>query len=116
MNTKFVAAIAVLAAFTATFAFAQDKTPPKASKADVQKLVDSIKGDKTKMANFCDVMKLQGQYSAAAEKKDEKALEALDKQMEEGAKKIGPDFDKVTSSELDDASAALLDDLAKTCK
>ena len=116
MKTKIVAAVAVLAAFTATSASAQDKAPPKATKAEVQKLVDSIKADKTKMGQFCDVMKLQGQYSAAAEKKDEKTLQALDKQMEDGAKQIGPDFDRITSSELDDASAALLDDLAKSCK
>ncbi len=108
MNTRFVAAIAVCAAFAATSAFAQQKAPadepaaPKASKADVQKLVDSIKADKAKTTQFCALMKLQDQYTAAAEKKDEKKLEALDKQMEEGAKKIGPDFDKVTQSELDD--------------
>jgi hypothetical protein len=116
MNTKFVAAIAVLAAFAAAPAFAQDKAPAKASKADVQKLVDSIKADKGKMTQFCDLMKLQGEYQAAAEKKDDKKLEDLDKKMEEDSKKIGPDFDKVTSSELDDESAALLDNLAKTCK
>lgn len=114
MKTKIVAAIAVFAAFAGTSASAQ--TQPKVGKAEVQKLVDSIKADKAKMAQFCDVMKLQGQYQAAAEKKDEKALEALDKQMEESAKKIGSDFDRITSSEMDDASAALLDDLAKTCK
>ena len=59
----------------------------------MQKLVDGIKGDKGKLAQFCNLMKLQEQYTAAAEKKDEKKLEALDKQMEEGAKKIGSDFD-----------------------
>jgi hypothetical protein len=115
MKTKFVAGLAVLAALSAP-AFAQDKAPPKASKADVQKLVDGIKADKAKSAQFCDIMKLQTQYQAAAEKKDDKQLEALDKQMEDASKKLGPDFDKVTSSEIDDESAALLDDLAKTCK
>jgi hypothetical protein len=112
MNFKLVAVMAVL---TATSAFAQDKPAPKASKADVQKLADSIKGDKTKLGQFCDVMKLQDEYSAAAEKKDEKKLQELDKQMEEGTKKIGPDFDKITASELDDDSAAILDNLAKSC-
>jgi Skp family chaperone for outer membrane proteins len=115
MKTKFVAAVAVFAVLSAP-AFAQDKAAPKASKADVQKLVDSIKGDKAKTAQFCSIMKLQGEYQAAAEKKDDKKLEALDKQMEDESKKLGPDFDKVTSSEIDDESAALLDDLSKTCK
>ena len=119
MNTKFVAAIAVCAAFAATSAIAQQKAPepaaPKASKAEVQKLVDGIKGDKGKLAQFCNLMKLQEQYTAAAEKKDEKKLEALDKQMEEGAKKIGSDFDRITQSELDEEATNLLEGLANTC-
>ncbi len=130
MNTKFVAAVAVCAAFAATSAIAQQqKAPPpapkqeqeqeqpapKASKAEVQKLVSDIKADKAKLAQFCNLMKLQDQYTAAAEKKDDKKLEALDKQMEEGAKKIGPDFDRITQSELDEEATNLLDGLANTC-
>ena len=124
MNTKFVAAIAVCAAFAIPSAIAQQKAPapaqqeqaaPKASKAEVQKLVESIKADKAKLTQFCGLMKLQDQYTAAAEKKDEKKLEALDKQMEEGAKKIGPDFDRITQSELDEEATNLLDGLANSC-
>ncbi len=125
MNTKFVAAVAVCAAFAASSAIAQQKAPapapqqeqaaPKASKAEVQKLVESIKADKGKVAQFCNLMKLQDQYTAAAEKKDEKKLEALDKQMEEGAKKMGPDFDRITQSELDEDATKLLDGLANSC-
>src|SRR5664279_2643890 len=124
MNSKFVAAIAVCAAFAAPSAIAQQKdsqpapqeqAAPKASKADVQKLVEGIKADKAKLTQFCGLMKLQDQYTAAAEKKDEKKLEALDKQMEEGAKKIGPDFDRITQSELDEEATNLLDGLANSC-
>ncbi len=125
MNTKFVAAVAVCAAFAATSAIAQEKAPapspqqeqaaPKASKAEVQKLVEGIKADKAKMTQFCGLMKLQDQYTAAAEKKDEKKLEALDKQREEGAKKLGPDFDRITQSELDEDATKLLDGLANGC-
>ena len=71
MKATFVAAVAVMAAFSAP-AFAQDKAPPPASKADVQKLVDSIKGDKAKMTQFCEVMKLDEQAAAASEKNDQK--------------------------------------------
>ena len=124
MNTKFIAAVAVCAALAAPSAIAQQKAPapaqqeqaaPKASKADVQKLVEGIKSDKAKLTQFCGLMKLQDQYTAAAEKKDEKKLEALDKQMEEGAKKIGPDFDRITQSELDEEATNLLDGLANSC-
>ena len=36
--------------------------------------------------------------------------------MEDISAKIGPDYEKITASELDDASSALLDDLSKGCK
>ena len=54
MKTTFVAAVAVIAALSAP-AFAQEKARRlPASKADVQKLVDSIKADKAKLAQFCE--------------------------------------------------------------
>lgn len=123
MNAKFVAAFAVCAAFAVTPALAQQKAPaaekeqapPKVSKAEVQKLVDGIKADKAKTKQFCDLAKLQDQYAAAAEKKDDKKLDALDKDMEEGAKKIGPDFEKIMQSSMDDDSTALIDKLASSC-
>jgi hypothetical protein len=117
MNTKFVTAIAVLMAVTATDAFAQGQAAPKASMAEVQKLVDSIKSDKAKLAQSCDYAKLANQASALAEKNEnDPKLEALDNQMNDVAAKIGPDFERITNSDMDDASAALLQDLAKTCK
>jgi hypothetical protein len=121
MKTKF-AAFAVCAAFAASSAMAQqnapaeEKAPPKATKAEVQKVVDAIKADKAKLTIFCGLAKLQDQYQAAAEKNDEKKLDALDKQLEEEAKKLGPDFDRVTQSELDEETGNLLDALSKTCK
>jgi biopolymer transport protein ExbB/TolQ len=116
MKTKFVAAIAVFAALSSGPAFAQDKAAAKASKADVQKLVDSIKADSGKTTQFCALMKLEGESQAAADKKDEKKLEELDKKMEAAAKQLGADFEKVTSSDMDEESAGLLEGLAKTCK
>jgi hypothetical protein len=113
MTIKLLTAIALLAA---TPALAQDQgaAPPKASKADVQKLVDSLKSDKAKIAGFCDLRKLHTQYSSVGEK-DEKKLEELDKAEEEATKKLGPDFEKTVSSDLDDESSALLDSLANSC-
>ena len=68
MNTKFVAAVAVVTAITTTVAFAQGQTAPKASKADVQKLVGGIKSDKAKLAQFCEITKLEVQAGALAQK------------------------------------------------
>lgn len=115
MKTQLVAALAILAAGSAP-SFAQDKPAAKASQADVQNLAGSIKADKVKFGSFCEFSKLELEAQAAAEKKDEKALAALDKKMEEAAKKLGADFEKVTSSEMEEASSAVLEDLAKSCK
>lgn len=123
MKTNFIAAIAVCAAFAVPSAIAQqpaeaptqEQPAAKASKAEVQKLVADIKADKAKLSQFCSLMKLQDEYTAAAEKKDDKKLEALDKEMEEGAKKIGPDFDRITQSELDEEATNLLEGLANNC-
>ncbi|MFY9642781.1 MAG: hypothetical protein WCD20_19525 [Rhodomicrobium sp.] len=116
MSAKFVAAIAVMTAVTATAAFAQGQAAPKASKADVQKLVDSIKSDKTRLGQYCEITKLELQTGALAQKnQNDPKLEGLEKQMDEIAAKLGPDFARITNSELDDASSALLDDLSVNC-
>lgn len=112
MKMVYVAAAAILVSGPA---LAQDKAPPKASKADVQKVVDAIKGDPNKVSQFCALAKLQSQYQALG-KADEKKAEVLEKQMDEASKPLGPDFEKVTTSDIDDDSAALLDGLAKSCK
>jgi hypothetical protein len=116
MNTKFVAAIAVVTAMTSTVAFAQGQTAPKASKADVQKLVEGIKSDKAKFAQFCEITKLEVQAGALSQKnQNDPKLETIGKQMDDIAAKIGPDYEKIINSDLDDASAALFDDLSKSC-
>ena len=68
MSTKFAAAIAVVTAVTTTFAFAQNQPAPKASKAEVQKVVGGIKSDKAKLAQYCEITKLEVQANALAEK------------------------------------------------
>jgi hypothetical protein len=113
MTVKLLTAIALLAA-TPALAQNQDAPVPKASKADVQKVVDSLKSDKAKLAQFCELRKLHAQYGTIGEK-DEKKLEELDKAEEQAAKKLGPDFEKIITSEMDDESTALLDGLGASC-
>ena len=113
MNTKFVAALAVCAAFAVTHALAEQEAP-KASKAEVQKLLDDIKADKAKLKQFCDLANLQDQYEAAAKKLDEKRLDAIDKEMEATTKKLGADFERIMQ-QLDDETSALVYDLANRC-
>ena len=114
MKTTLVAAIAVVAALTAPAFAAEEKAPPPASKADVQKLVDTIKGDKAKLALFCEVMKLDEQAASAGEKNDQKKVEEISKQEEEAGKKISPDFDKIMSS-LSEDTGPLVEELGKGC-
>ncbi len=113
MKATFVAVAAVVVAFCAP-AFAQDKAPTPASKADVQKLVDTIKGNPAKMSQFCAVMKLDAELEKVGET-DQKKAEAMVKQEEEMGSKIAPNFGEVMSA-LGEDTGPMIEDLAKGCK
>jgi hypothetical protein len=117
MNTKPLAVLAFLAAFAPVSAFSQQQqNGPKASKADVQKVVDSIKADKTKLANYCTFVKLDDQVEAIATKNDkDPKLQSLGSQLNDSIKKVGPDFEKIMNSDLDEASGKLLESLGSAC-
>jgi hypothetical protein len=114
---KLVSAIAIAAAFAPASGFAQQGNAPKASKADVQKVIDSIKADKAKLAAYCSFVKLDDEVEAIASKnqKDPK-LQGLSQKLTESIKNVGPDFDKIMNSELDQASGDLLEGLGKSCQ
>ena len=88
MKLKLVAAIFALVA-TPALAFAQQGGPPpsgaKPTKADVQKVVQSITSDKAKTQAYCDLNKLM----AAAEQKNSQA------QADALVGKLGPEYSKV---------------------
>jgi len=96
MKLKIVLAIATLAATTA-LAQAQPAPPnvPKPTKADVQKVVQIVSGDKAKTQDYCALAKLEDQMTALDPQKDEKKLEALSNQADELAEKIGPEYVKL---------------------
>jgi ABC-type transporter MlaC component len=117
MNAKRIVAIATLTVAAASMALAQNQAPQKVSKADVQKVLDGIKGNPTKMEQFCDMAKLEKQGDAIAEKnQNDPKLDTLGKQIDEISAKLGPDFENAAHADLEDASRALFDDLAKSCK
>ncbi len=116
MRAKFVAAIAVLTAVTAAGAFAQNDAAPKASKADVQKLIGSIKSNKGKLTQYCEITKLAVQAGVLAQKNEnDPKLEDLNQRMGDIAAKLGSDYERIISADLDDASSALFNDLSKSC-
>jgi hypothetical protein len=117
MNMKLVSAVTILTAFASMPGLAQQPNMPKASKADVQKVIDSIKGDKVKMAAYCSFNKLDDQVEAiAAKNQNDPKLQSLGKELVESIKKVGPDFEKIMNSELDEASGTLLENLGKSCQ
>ena len=61
-------------------------------KADAQKVVSIIKGDKAKMQTFCQINDLGDQIGEADEQKDRKKAEALAQKMNELEKQMGPEY------------------------
>jgi hypothetical protein len=95
MNLKLAVFITVLAA-TPAFGQAQKGAPPanapKPTMADVQKVVQTISGDKAKMQAYCDMSKLDQQMAKLDEKKDAKALESLGQKADDLGQKLGPEY------------------------
>ncbi len=65
---------------------------PKPTPADVQRVVASITADRAKLQAYCEMMKLDEQIAKAEESKDMKKAEALAKQADEMAQKLGPEY------------------------
>ena len=122
MNMKFATAIALFAAIPVLAHAQQGENAPKPSKADVQKLAQSIQTDKAKTKQYCDMMKLSAQAAEAEEKKAKNA-EELAKKADEAGQALGPEFQKVMDGlqQIDPSSAegkelsAVLDPLDNSC-
>jgi hypothetical protein len=121
MKLKFIVAMLVIAAMPVC-ALAQG-TPPKATKADAQKVVKMISGDKAKIQTYCDIAKLGDQIGEADAKKDTKKVDELSKQMDDMSTKLGPDYlalmdglqDVDPNSKDGKDIGAVLDGLDKLC-
>jgi hypothetical protein len=123
MKLKLIIAVSAFAAIPA-LAFAQGGAKAaKPTKADAQKIVQTIKGDKTKLDTYCAISKLGDQAAEAEQKKDQKKMDDLQKQADALGQKIGPDYVKFTASmeTLDPDSKdgkeiiAILEGLDKMC-
>jgi hypothetical protein len=85
--------IVALLLISATPAYVQDQQPNVAElKADAQKVVSMIQGDKSKTRVYCQINALDEQISEADRKSDEKKTEALSKRLTELEKKLGPEY------------------------
>ena len=88
MNPKLIVAILMIAAVPVC-AQAQKPSAAKVTKADAQKVIKIISGDKAKTQTYCDIGKLGDQIEQADEKKDTKKTDELYQQMDELGKKPG---------------------------
>ena len=91
MNLKLIIAILLIVALPLC-AQAQKPSAAKVTKADVQKVVKIISGDKAKTQTYCDIGKLNEQIEEADEKKDIKKTEELSQQIDALVKKLGPEY------------------------
>ena len=94
MNAKLVVAISI---FTVMPAFGQapmDRPAkvPKPTKVDVQKVVQSISGDKVKMQTYCDLGTLIQKMAQADQKEDTKTPQTLGQKADDLMQKLGPDY------------------------
>jgi phage-related minor tail protein len=91
MNPKLIIAILMIVALPLC-AQAQKPSAAKVTKADVQKVVKIISGDKAKTQTYCDIGKLNEQIEEADDKKDIKKTEELSQQIDALGKKLGPEY------------------------
>lgn len=97
MNLNFVLVISILLT-TPAFGQGQKNAPPtapKPTKADVQKVVQTISADKTKMQAYCELAKLSQQMEQADKNKDTATLQNLGQKADSLAQKLGPDYAKL---------------------
>ena len=71
---------------------AQAPAPSKVTKADAQKVLKIISGDRAKTRIYCQMAKLGDQLEQANEKGDSKKFDALFQRMHELGKKLGPEY------------------------
>jgi len=90
MNLKLIVAILAIA-FVSVCAQAQQPSGAKV-KADVQNVVKIISGDKAKTQTYCQIDELSDQVTQAAQKKDNKKVEELSRQIDELEGRLGPEY------------------------
>jgi len=125
MNRMLVAAVCGFAA--ASFAQAQQggrpPSAPKPTKAEIDKVIQTISANKTKTQQYCDLGKINQQMALAEQKNDSKAIETLGKRADDLEETLGPEFVKFMDAldQADDNSAegkeliAAVETLDKLC-
>ena len=122
MNLRSIVTILVVAAVPVC-AQAQKPSAAKVTKADAQKVVKIIRGDKAKTRIYCDMAKIGDQILQANEQGSPKQSDELSQKLFELGKKLGPEYAALMDGlqEIDPESEegqeieATLDALDKLC-
>jgi len=73
--------------------YAQAEQPDMAKlKADAQKVVSVIRGDKAKSQTYCQINNLGGEIDLAAQARDEQKADALTKKINDLENQLGPEY------------------------
>jgi len=120
-NLRVILTILVIAA--APCAQAQTPAPTQVTKADAQKVLKIISGDKAKTRVYCQMAKLGEQMEQANETGDSNKFDALFQRMSELGKKLGPEYAALIDvlqdidpvSELGQEISSTLDALDNLC-
>ena len=91
MNLKLIVAILAITAVPVC-AQAQPPSAAKVTKADAQKVLKIISGDKAKTQTYCDILNLGVQIEEADQSKDAKKADELIQKIDELTKKLGPEY------------------------
>ena len=72
--------------------FAQAQPDPAKVKADAQKVISIISGDKAKTQSYCQIAIVGEQMNQAAQAKDKKKFDELAPKLRELEKNLGPEY------------------------
>jgi len=104
--------------------YAQGQQPNAAKlKADAQKVISIIRGDKGKTQAYCQINNLGGEITEAAHDKDEQKADALAQKINDLEKQLGPEylalFDALNNADPNSVDfqdiMSLFENLDKTC-
>ena len=92
-------------------------------KADAQKVVSIIKGDKAKTQTYCRILELNDEFDQIDERKDRRKAEDLSQKITELGKTLGPEFVALADSieNMDPTSregqeiASMIENLDNSC-
>jgi hypothetical protein len=96
MTRKIACILALLGTLPAP-AQAQQPAAPKPTKADVSKVVQIINADKSKIATYCKLARIEDQMANATAAKDSSRLQELERQAEDMGQTLGPEYVALTS-------------------